>query len=115
MIYIQMENNVPYGILVQEGIEGVPYDDYLAVESIDDLPEGFEDNYAYYRYVGDEFIYDASLIITAPPEAYREVRAESYPNIGDQLDSLFHAGAFTAEMMSQIQAVKDAFPKPTDA
>ena len=35
MIYIQMENNVPYGILVQEGIEGVPYDDYLAVESID--------------------------------------------------------------------------------
>lgn len=106
-----MENNVPYGILAQEGIEGVPYDDYLAVESIDDLPKGFEDNYPYYRFVGDSFVYDASLIRVAPPEAYREVRAENYPSIGDQLDALFHAGAFTPEMAAQIQAVKDAFPK----
>ena len=30
----------------------------------------------------------------------------------DQLDSLFKAGVFPAEMAEQIQAVKDAIPKP---
>ena len=42
---------------------------------------------------------------------YREAR--QYPPIGDQLDALFHAGAFPADMAAQIQAVKDANPKPT--
>jgi hypothetical protein len=36
-----------------------------------------------------------------------------YPPIGDQLDALFKAGAFPADMAAQIQAVKDANPKPT--
>jgi hypothetical protein len=39
-------------------------------------------------------------------------RALEYPAIGDQLDALFHAGVFPAEMAAQIQAVKDAYPKP---
>ena len=34
-----------------------------------------------------------------------------YPSIGDQLDSLFHAGIFPEDMRAQIQAVKDKFPK----
>ena len=38
-------------------------------------------------------------------------RASEYPAIGDQLDALFHAGAFPAEMTAQIQAVKDNNPK----
>lgn len=42
---------------------------------------------------------------------YREQRAAEYPPIGDQLDALFHAGVFPAEMAAQIQAVKDKYPK----
>jgi hypothetical protein len=42
---------------------------------------------------------------------YRLERAKAYPNIGDQLDALFHAGVFPAEMAAKIQAVKDQFPK----
>ena len=43
---------------------------------------------------------------------YQRSRAAEYPAIGDQLDALFHAGVFPAEMAAQIQAVKDAHPKP---
>ena len=42
---------------------------------------------------------------------YRRDRANAYPAIGDQLDALFHAGVFPAEMAAQLQAVKDAHPK----
>lgn len=42
---------------------------------------------------------------------YRRQRAAEYPPIGDQLDALFHAGVFPAEMAAQIQAVKDKYPK----
>lgn len=38
-------------------------------------------------------------------------RVQEYPEIGDQLDALFHAGVFPPEMASQIQDVKDKFPK----
>ena len=43
---------------------------------------------------------------------YAEKRAREYPSIGDQLDSLFHAGVFSEEMAAQIQAVKNKYPKP---
>ena len=43
---------------------------------------------------------------------YRDDRRESYPDIGDQLDALYHAGAFPKEMADKIKAVKDANPKP---
>ena len=43
---------------------------------------------------------------------YARTRKKEYPSIGDQLDALFHAGAFPADMAAQIQAVKDAHPKP---
>lgn len=45
---------------------------------------------------------------------YKRDRAKAYPDIGDQLDALFHAGVFPEEMAAQIQAVKDAHPKPTE-
>ena len=35
-----------------------------------------------------------------------------YPDIGDQLDDLFHKGAFSDEMAAKIQSIKDKFPKP---
>jgi len=44
-------------------------------------------------------------------KAYQRSRAAEYPAIGDQLDALFHAGVFPAEMAAQIQAIKDKFPK----
>jgi hypothetical protein len=43
--------------------------------------------------------------------AYRGNRSAAYPPIGDQLDALYHAGVFPADMEAQIQAVKDAYPK----
>jgi len=46
-------------------------------------------------------------------QATKYQQDRQYPSIGDQLDALFKAGAFPAEMASQIQAVKDAYPKPT--
>ena len=43
---------------------------------------------------------------------YAESRRNAYPAIGDQLDDLFKAGVFSADMSSAIQAVKDLYPKP---
>ena len=42
---------------------------------------------------------------------YQRQRAPEYPPVGDQLDALFHAGAFPAEMAAKLQAVKDKYPK----
>ena len=42
---------------------------------------------------------------------YQRQRLAEYPPIGDQLDALFHAGVFPAEMAALIQAVKDKYPK----
>jgi len=42
---------------------------------------------------------------------YQRDRAASYPAIGDQLDALFHAGVFPADMAAILQAVKDKYPK----
>ena len=65
---------------------------------------------------GDPIEIDQSIIdaMEAEYEAtkYRNERASQYPSIGDQLDALFKAGAFPEDMAAQIQAVKDAYPKP---
>ena len=42
---------------------------------------------------------------------YQRNRQPEYPDIGDQLDDLFKAGAFSTEMTAKIQAVKDKYPK----
>jgi hypothetical protein len=42
---------------------------------------------------------------------YASNRVAEYPSIGDQLDALFHAGVFPADMAAIIQAVKDKYPK----
>jgi hypothetical protein len=42
---------------------------------------------------------------------YQRDRAAEYPAIGDQLDALFHAGVFPAEMAAVLQAVKNKYPK----
>ena len=42
---------------------------------------------------------------------YQAPRKAEYPSIGDQLDSLFHAGVFPDDMTAILQAVKDKYPK----
>ena len=48
----------------------------------------------------------------AEQDATQYQRDRKYPPIGDQLDALFHAGVFPEDMAAQLQAVKDAHPKP---
>ena len=45
-------------------------------------------------------------------QEYARNRKTEYPDIGDQLDDLYHKGAFSDEMAVKIKAVKDAHPKP---
>ena len=40
-------------------------------------------------------------------------RRPEYPSIGDQLDDLYKAGAFSTEMTNKIKAIKDKYPKPS--
>lgn len=44
-------------------------------------------------------------------EDHRALRRAAYPKIGDQLDALYKAGIFPAEMAAQIEAVKARYPK----
>tara|TARA_R100000900_G_C3219379_1_gene140465 strand:- start:72 stop:365 length:294 start_codon:yes stop_codon:yes gene_type:complete len=44
-------------------------------------------------------------------KAYQRNRQPEYPDIGDQLDDLYKAGAFSDDMSAKIQAVKDKYPK----
>jgi len=39
-------------------------------------------------------------------------RDRRYPPIGDQLDDLYHKGAFSTEMTAKLKKVKDDTPKP---
>ena len=45
------------------------------------------------------------------PTTYDEKRKREYPDMGDQLDALFHEGVFPADMAAKLQAVKDKYPK----
>ena len=41
----------------------------------------------------------------------QDIRRKTYPSIGDQLDALYHAGIFPAEMAAKLAEVKARFPK----
>ena len=65
-----------------------------------------------YNEAGEEVAYDLAAAETlVAANAYKDQRASEYPPIGDQLDALFKAGVFPAEMAAAIQAVKDKYPK----
>jgi hypothetical protein len=64
---------------------------------------------------GNEVAYDKDAVqdyINA--YAYKTKRQQEYPSIGDQLDALFHAGIFPADMAAQIKAIKEKYPKGTE-
>jgi hypothetical protein len=42
---------------------------------------------------------------------YQRNRAKEYPTIQEQLDALYHAGVFPAEMAARIRAVKAKYPR----
>ena len=44
-------------------------------------------------------------------QAYARIRKPLYHDIGDQLDDLYHKGAFSTEMAAKIKKVKDDNPK----
>jgi hypothetical protein len=44
-------------------------------------------------------------------QEYTRNRKEEYPDIGDQLDDLYHAGMFSDDMTSKLKAVKEKYPK----
>ena len=44
-------------------------------------------------------------------QEYARNRAAEYPDIGDQLDDLYHAGVFSADMIAKLKKVKDDNPK----
>ena len=54
----------------------------------------------------------ARLQIEYDAQEYARTRKPEYPDIGDQLDDLYHKGAFSDEMAVKIKVVKDAHPKP---
>ena len=54
----------------------------------------------------------ARLQIEYDAQEYARTRKPKYPDIGDQIDDLYHKGAFSDEMAVKIKAVKDAHPKP---
>ena len=77
---------------------------YPQVVSIDDGTGAFDAQ-------GNKVEIDlAAVNAWVDPDAYKSKRAPEYPPIGDQLDALFKAGAFPADMAAKIQAVKDKYP-----
>jgi len=78
---------------------------YPQVVIIDDSTGAFDKD-------GNKVTIDESAVNAwVNPNAYKQQRKAKYPPIGDQLDALFHAGAFPDDMAAQIQAIKDKYPK----
>lgn len=64
---------------------------------------------------GNEVAYDkAAVEAHAASKEYITKRAAEYPSIGDQLDALWKGGDAAAEMLAQVQAVKNKYPKGTE-
>lgn len=59
----------------------------------------------------DYFVISEEEVTAYFANEYQRKRVAEYPAIGDQLDALFKAGVFPAEMAAAIQAVKDKYPK----
>ena len=90
------------------------------VEYVADVPNLELTSFADYQYLVDEYNAESARQAAAAEQliadrlaarTYADRRKEDYPEIGDQLDDLFHAGAFSDEMTATIQAVKDRYPK----
>ena len=45
------------------------------------------------------------------PPTYKDLCAQAYPPIGDQLDAIWKGGDDQADMLKQVMAVKNKYPK----
>jgi hypothetical protein len=61
------------------------------------------------RIVANEQGHPVVILVDPLPTTYKDLRAQAYPPIADQLDSIFHVGI--DGWKATIQAVKDKFPK----
>jgi hypothetical protein len=76
---------------------------YASITWLDDIQE---------KPTEEEFD-DALIAWQAEHDAlsYARARRPLYPEIGNQLDDLYHAGVFSAEMTAKLKKVKDDNPK----
>jgi hypothetical protein len=58
-----------------------------------------------------EEIQKSEIVRADDPDYYAKRRAE-YPPLADQLDAFWKGGQAQADMLAQIQAIKDKYPKP---
>jgi len=76
---------------------------YPTVVTIDDTAGAFDAN-------GNKVDIDLALVNAwVDPEAYKYQRANKYPSIVDQLDTLYHGGY--DEWKASIDVVKNKYPK----
>jgi hypothetical protein len=54
---------------------------------------------------------DRKAVLQAEYDAQAYARNRIYPPIGDQLDDLYHAGVFSADMAAKLKKAKDDNPK----
>ena len=54
---------------------------------------------------------ERKAVLQAEYDAQEYARNRIYPPIGDQLDDLYHAGVFSADMAAKLKKVKDDNPK----
>jgi hypothetical protein len=112
-------------ICVTDNLEGMSFgenDDNIVITTLD---SEYDPDYDY-SYDVDTLVATQGTLKVVDPAVeqqllddwnsikYQEDRKNIYPDIGDQLDDLFHAGAFSDDMAAKIQAVKDAHPKPEE-
>ena len=76
---------------------------YPTVVTVDDTAGAMDKD-------GNKVTIDMSAVNAwVDPEAYKYQRAQEYPSIADQLDTLYHSGLDAWK--AQIKTVKDKFPK----
>jgi hypothetical protein len=76
---------------------------YPTVVTIDDTAGAFDAQ-------GNKITIDlAAVNAWVDPDTYKYQRAQEYPSIADQLDTLYHSGLDAWK--AQIKTVKDKYPK----
>ena len=90
------------------------------IEFSDGTPNEELSDFSAYQYLADAHATEKQRVADEEAQAeadrianltYADHRALEYPEIGDQLDMIFHAGLGGDEFQAAIQAVKNKFPK----
>ena len=77
---------------------------YPQVVTVDDTAGAFDAD-------GNQVVIDLDVVNAwVDPNAYKEQRAQAYPSIADQLDTIYHEGIDAWK--ATIAAVKQEYPKP---